>query len=322
MIRTLALRNRKDFVKDLKTSQMGRFLSSRNNLAWVDLEHPSSREFEILKNVFDFHPLALEDSQQPSELPKIDHFDDHIFIVFHKLGYNMKEKEAEMKEYNIFLGKNFIVTVHYFESEDINGIMELYRKNPRLFAKGCDFALHRIIDSTVDKYLPMVNQWDNRLEELEDRVIEGKRENVMEEILSIKRDIAELKKSVAPQREVINRLTRKDFRFISEKAKVYFTDIYDHINRVYSILEMDRELTAGIFDAYLSVTSHKMNEVMKALTIIATIFIPLTFVTGLYGMNFRFMPEIEWQHGYLMAWTVMIAIAVIMLAYFKKKDWL
>lgn len=321
MIRILAFRNDENIVKDIKTSDIRKFLSNRKNLLWIDLESPGHRDFDVLKEVFDFHPLALEDSQQPSELPKIDQFDDHVFIVFHKLGYNAEEKEAEMKEYNIFLGKNFIVTVHYFESEDVNNIMELYRRKPNLFAKGCDFVLHRIIDSTVDKYLPMVNQWDNRLDDLEDRVIEGNKENVMEEILAIKRDIAELKKSVAPQREVINRLTRKDFRFISEKAKVYFTDIYDHINRVYSILEMDRELTAGIFDAYLSMTSHRMNEVMKALTIIATIFIPLTFITGIYGMNFSNMPEIEWTWGYPFSWAVMIAISLIMLAYFKKKEW-
>jgi magnesium transporter len=322
MITTLCLQDREKILKGVGPEEIKNLLKNRKTIVWMDLKNPTKKEFDVIADIFKFHPLTIEDAQHLSELPKIDVFEDYIFIVFHKLDYDQERDQVEMKEYDIFLSRNYIVTIHFFESENINAVMDICSANPKFFSRGSDFVLHKIIDNAVDKYLPMVNRWDERLEELEDDVITGKTEGIMEKILPLKRDIAKMKNSLGPQRDVILKLSRSSIPFISQKTSIYFMDVYDHIMRLYSTLEMDRDLTSGIFDAYLSTISNRMNEIMKALTLIATIFIPLTFVTGLYGMNFEHMPEIRWEYGYVFAWCIILSVVTIMLFYFRRRKWL
>jgi magnesium transporter len=173
----------------------------------------------------------------------------------------------------------------------------------------------------IEEYLTILDGWDEEMEKLEGEVVTGQTKKSLQKMLKLKKHMRDFKKSIVPQRDIINRLSHPESPFISAKAHVYFRDVYDHVMRAYSIVEDQRDTMTTIFEAYLSTVSNKLNEIMKTLTIIATIFIPLTFIVGLYGMNFKYMPELEWQYGYYMVWTILISVSVVMLFYFRKKGW-
>lgn len=237
----------------------------------------------------------------------------------------------------MYLGRNYLITLHKDESPTVKSVKEKVQNDPKFMARGADFLLHAVIDGIVDKYVSFTDRWDDVIEKVEEDVIAGKKEGALEKIMNLKRKNSELRRSIAPQREVINRLSRRDSPLISERASIYFRDVYDHIMRVYNILESQRDLISGIFEAYLAIVSNemtevsnRMNEVMKKLTIVATIFIPLTFVAGIYGMNFfggdgpnpLNMPELYHPHGHVSVLLIMLFIGVLMLIYFRRKGWL
>jgi magnesium transporter len=322
MIKSLVLEDRKNLIENPSEERIKKFLSNRRNFIWMDFEKPTKKEYDLLSKIFNFHPLTIEDCKQPAEFPKIDQFEDYIFMIFHRIYSRPKNGSLETVEYNVYLGKNFIVTIHDEPSDNINRTFEKCKEHPKFFAKGVDFVLHEIIDKMVDKYFPLLIYWDERIEKLEDDIIDGRVEEALEKIIKLKRDISELKRGIGPQREVINRLARRDFPFISERAGIYFRDVYDHIMRTYSILDSYRDLLSGVFDAYLSTVSNKTNEVMKTLTVIATIFMPITFIASVYGMNFRFMPELYFPFAYFLVLLAMLIISIGMVIYFRRKEWL
>jgi len=332
MIKMLALENGKKLIKDMPAGRFKAFLKGRKNILWLDIKNPGKKEFDLLANVFDFHPLSIEDARKPQELPKIDEFNKYILVVFHRIAYNLKTGKIEPKEIDIFLGKNFIVSVHSNSSHGIEDIMDDMEKKPHIMEFGPDIILHRIIDYFIDRYFPLIRYFDGEIDDLEEKIIKGRvggPQAILKKMMKLKRDILELKQSIGPQRVVINRLSRRETPFISARGSVYFRDVYDHILRFYTELETYRDMISSTFKAYLSVASNRMteasnrmNEVMKTLTIIATIFLPLTFITGLYGMNFGIMPELLWDYGYYSILLAMFVIAIGMLMFFRKKSWI
>ena len=322
MFRIIALENGKKFIGDMPVSRLGKFLKNPKNLVWVNIENPTESDYNILREVFRLHPLEIDDCRKRLELPKIDEFADHIFIVFHRLSYDFQRHRLMLKELDMFLGRNYLITFPNEPSETIREMMGRCARDYSLLSKGADFLLHSMIDRVVDDYFPILDHWDEEMERLESDVVEGNIKNTMKEMLKIKRDIRNFRKSMGPQRDVLNKLSHRDLPFISEKANIYFRDAYDHVMRAYSVAEDQRDTVTTIFEAYLSMVSNKLNEIMKTLTIIATIFIPLTFIVGIYGMNFHYMPELDWPHGYYVVWAVMITAIIIMLAYFRKKGWI
>jgi magnesium transporter len=322
MIKIIALENGKKLAKDIPVKRLTGLLKNRNTKVWVNIENPNEKEYQVLSDVFKFHPLEMEDCRKRLELPKIDEFDDHIFIVFHRLSYDFQKHILKMKELDMFLGRNYLVTFPNEPSEMIRDLMKRCVKEPSLLAKGTDFMLHSIMNRAVDDYFPILDHWDEHMEKLESDVVEGNIKKTMKEMLKIKRDIRNFRKSMGPQRDVLNKLSHRDLPFISDKANIYFRDAYDHVFRAYSIVEDQRDTVTTIFEAYLSMVSNKLNEIMKTLTIIATIFIPLTFIVGIYGMNFKNMPELSWPLGYYTVWAVLISISIVMLAYFRRKGWI
>ena len=322
MFKILALENGRKFIEDLPMARLRKFLDNPKNIIWINVENPNEKAYHVLSDVFKFHHLELEDCRKRLELPKIDEFEDHIFIVFHMLSYDFQKHVLKMKEFDIFLGKNYIITFPNEPSEMISDLMKRCAKEPSLLAKGTDFILHSMMNRAVDDYFPILDHWDEHMEKLESDIVTGRIKKTMKEMLNLKRDIRNFKKSMSPQRDVISRLSRRDFPFISERANIYFRDVYDHVMRAYTIVEDQRDMITTIFEAYLSTVSNKLNEIMKTLTIIATIFIPLTFIVGIYGMNFHYMPELDWPHGYYVVWAVLITVSIILLAYFRKKGWI
>jgi len=227
-----------------------------------------------------------------------------------------------MTELDIFCGKHFIVTVHLSPVKAITACQEKYERNPSLIRRSADFFLHSIIDVLIDSYFPILDYWDDRIDQVEDDILGEEGEDILTEMILIKRNILALRRSLAPQRDVINRLARREFPLISPQASIYFRDVSDHMMRIYNTLESYRDLVSSLFEVHISMISNKMNSIMQRLTIIATIFMPLTFIVGVYGMNFRYMPELRWKVGYLVVWTVMIILGVGMYVYFKRKDWI
>lgn len=318
----LGLKNGKEIVKNIPQKDYAEFIANRKNIAWIDIQKPTKEDYKMLSEVFKFHPLTIEDCIKFNELPKIDEFKKYLFIVFHSIAFDYKREVFSGKEVDIYLGKNYIVSVHKVIFEAVSKVKEIAEKNTELFSKGTEFILHSIIDEMINHYFPLLDFWDKKIERLENEIIEGRTQRALKEIIKLKREISEMKRIISPQREVVHRLSRGEFKLVSEKAQIYFRDTFDSMSGISSALDSFRDLMSGIFEAYLSTISTRMNVIMQRLTIIATIFMPLTFIVGVYGMNFRFMPEIYWYYGYPASLAAMLAITLGMIFYFRKKGWM
>ena len=311
--------------RELDTDQMKLALQNPEGLLWVSLEQPESAESDhILRDVFHFHPLAIEDSQSTGyQTPKIDDYGIFIFIVAHALAASTDHINSDSSlELNLFLGENYLVTS--YNSADMPPVREVWRRlqrDERIVQNGSDYLCHAILDHLVDDYIPLLDQMDETIEALEDRVLQKPTTDVLADLLDIKHQLMSLRRIISPQREVINRLSRDDYPMIDQQSRLYYRDIYDHLVRIQDLSESLRDIVSGVLDIYLNSTSLRLNEVMKALTVVSTIFLPLTFVAGIYGMNFHYMPEISWRYGYVFAWVIFIVIFLGMLAWFRRRKW-
>jgi magnesium transporter len=225
-------------------------------------------------------------------------------------------------ELNIFLGENFMVTLHLDEAmPPVDQLWNQLEKDERLTHNGTDILCHRLLDYLVDDYMPVLDDLDDEIEWLEDQVLARPNPQLLSRILALKHTLIALRRIMSPQREVLNRLSRDEFAMIDNHARIYFRDVYDHMVRFQDLIETLRDIVTGAMDIYLNSTSLRMNEIMKALTIVSTIFLPLSFVAGVYGMNFEHMPELNWIWGYPMVWGIFLLIAAGMLIFFKRRGW-
>jgi magnesium transporter len=309
---------------DLDIEAIRSAIASKDGLLWVSLEQPTSEEMHLyLAETFHFHPLAIEDSQSTGyQTPKVDDYEDYLFIIAHALHPDHDLTSFDTSELDCFLGCNYVVTSHMApQMSPVQTVWKRMQRDERLTHHGADFLLHAILDSLVDEYLPLIDQLDEEIDLLEDAVIENPRQPTLTRILALKHSTVNLRRIIGPQREVMNRMSRDEYPQIDGRSRIYYRDIYDHLVRIQDLTESLRDLISDTLSTYLSATSNRLNEIMKALTIVSTIFLPLSFVAGVYGMNFRFMPEIQWKYGYLMVWGIFIAIVVTMLTYFKRRGW-
>jgi magnesium transporter len=280
---------------------------------------------QLINDICEFsglHPLTTEDILNTHQRPKIESFDDYIYIVI-KVILPMEDEGIYSEQASIILFEDTIIT--FLENDDRIFeplIRRLTASKGRLRKNGNDYLFYSIIDSVVDEYFEIFEIIGERLERIEDSVITSPEPEVLEEIYSVRRDLIWLRKSIWPLRDVVAELSRGEYPLIGDNTEIFLRDVHDHLSQISETLETYRDLAAGILDLYLSGVSNRMNEVMKVLTIIATIFIPLTFIAGLYGMNFRYMPELSHPLAYPAVLLLMLAIAVAMLIYFRKKRWL
>lgn len=324
MIRSIYFPPNEKPIRDLEIEKFKDCIKEPEGLLWVILEESSPEEIQsILGNVFHFHPLVIEDCLNAGyQIPKIDDFDDYLFIVAHAIRPEAEIKEETMLELDIFLAANYLVTLSPNpDTPPITKAWALLEKDQRLHQGGSDFLCHGILDILVDDYMPLLDIMEDEIEQLEDQVLSKPKVETLERILALKHSIMVLRHIIWPQREVINRLSRDEFPMIDQKSRIYFRDIYDHIMRIQEMSENIRDIVSGSLDIYLNSTSLRLNEIMKALTIVSTIFLPLSFVAGNYGMNFKFMPELSWPLGYLMVLGIYAAIVGGMLGFFKKRGW-
>ncbi len=300
-------------------------LQARSQRTWVNVVGLGQVEvLEKLGESFGLHPLFLEDILNTEQRPKIEDMGDYVFVVLKSLEQTGKSgSEVEVEQISLVLGPDYVLAFQEREGDLFAPVQERLRSGKgRMRKMGADYLAYALIDTIVDGYFVVLEGLGETMEFQEEEVVTAPTTQTLQVIHHMKRDLVELRRAVWPLREIIGRLERGESPLIQGTTRIYLRDVYDHTIQVIDTVETLRDICSGMLDIYLSSISNRMNEVMKVLTIIATIFIPLTFIAGVYGMNFRFMPELEHRWGYPMIWLVMIATAGIMLAFFRRKRWL
>ncbi len=273
--------------------------------------------------LFLIHPLVQEDIVNTTQRPKLEDYDNYLFIVLKMLTFNEKLDEIESEQVSVILGEKYLITFQEKEGDVFDFVRDRIKNNKgRIRRMGMDFLAYSLIDAIVDHYFAILERIGDKIDILDDTLIEDSEQINVHEIHKLKKNILMLRKAIWPLRELLNNFQKVESKLISDKLDLFLRDVYDHTIQIMDTVDTYRDLLSGMLDMYLSNISNRMNSVMKVLTIIATIFIPLTFIVGVYGMNFKFMPELGWKYGYLSIWIVMILVFASMLAFFRKKKWL
>jgi magnesium transporter len=292
-------------------------------IVWIDLAAPTPDESRILTDVFRFHELAVEDALAEIHSPKAEDYPGFVYLVLHGIDFEAAAHCFATHEVDFFLGPNYLVTVHDSTSRSIERWRAVCPRSPHVLKEGPAALLHRIVDVMVDNYEPEIDKIESRLEELEDQVFAHPRRRIVKDILEVKRDIGALRRVTMPQRDVIGRLARREFALIGDNVAYRFRDVYDHLVRYSEEALAMQDRVTGLLDAHLSSASHRLNEIMKVLTVISVIFMPLTVLTSLYGMNVR-LPLLPGGEAMQFWWVIgfVVAIVVAMLALFRRARWL
>ncbi len=301
-----------------------RVFRDKSTITWINVDGLQDLALlETLGKCYGLHPLALEDILNTDQRPKTEDYGDYLYTVLRMFYYGTDAKEFVSEQISIILGKNFVITFQERAGDVLDPVRERIRNGKgRVRTSGADYLAYALIDAIVDGYFAVLEQIGESIEALEMQLLDDPSQDILREIHRLKRELLFFRKSVWPVRELISSLRRDMPNMIQKETGYYLRDVHDHSIQVIDVVETLREILSGMLDIYLSTVSNRMNSVMKVLTIIATIFIPLTFIAGVYGMNFKYMPELDWPWSYPLLWGVMIAILIGMVVYFKKKDWL
>jgi len=294
------------------------------SVTWINVD--GLHDLEVMEKIgthFGLHPLVLEGIVNTEQRPKMEDFTNCIFVVLKMLYIEEENDEVAVEQVSLILGSNFVISFQEREGDVFEHIRERIRTaKGRIRKTGRDYLAYCLVDAIVDNYFLVLEKLSDKVELLEDELLPNPKPETLPAIQRLKRSLISLRRSVWPLREVVNSVERGDSALIKKATRLYLRDVYDHTIQVIDTIEALRDTVAGILDIYLSSMSNKMNEVMKVLTLVATIFIPLTFIAGIYGMNFKYMPELEWRFGYAVVWIVIGVVVVSMLFHFKKKKWL
>lgn len=320
-------------VIDYNTENYERFSSTttedafkfvdEDSITWFNIDGLSNvKEIEKLGEHYELHPLVMEDIVNTGQRPKVEEYEDYLFIVAKMLYY--KNGNIENEHISMIVGKNYLLTFQESDGDVFDPVRErLETGKGRIRGRSTDYLMFALLDSIIDNYFLVIDDISDRIEEMEASLFINKpNDNVTQEIQDLKQTILRIRRSVFPLREVVSRLEKMDTRLIENSTINYIRDLHDHIIQISEHIDIYREMIWGLMDLYMTTISNKMNEVMKVLTIMASIFIPLTFIAGIYGMNFEYMPELQWEYSYFVLWGVMIIIFFLMIYYFKRKKWL
>jgi magnesium transporter len=311
MIRTFAITNELNLINDLP---LDRLSDSNIKWYWVDFDAPSEEEAMLLKTHYNFHPLAIEDCLHFLQRPKLDYYEGYDFFVLHTLN----QSSLTPDEIDLFVGKNYIVTFHLTPSSEIEMVQKRLLSDKNALRKGAMYTFYLIMDKIVDEYFPNLYQLEDSLNEIEAK---DAYQDVMKDVYEIRSKLLKLRRSIFPMRELLYRMLNSERLIIPKEERVYFMDIYDHLLKLSEMIESNREMTADIRDSYISINSNRMNSIMKTLTVMTSVFIPLTFIASIYGMNFEYMPELSWRWGYFTVLAVMLVVGSSMLIWLWRKGW-
>tara|TARA_R110000787_G_scaffold59922_7_gene135834 strand:- start:1012 stop:2088 length:1077 start_codon:yes stop_codon:yes gene_type:complete len=294
------------------------------SVSWINIDGlHNTKVIEGIGNQFQLHPLLLEDILNTRSRPKMEEYDNYIFITLKMLGISKNGNDIISEQISIVLGDNWVLSFQEQQGDIFDSLRLRLKENKGTSRKqGADYLLYRLIDTVVDNYFFITEHISEAIEDLEELVLKSPDRESLLKIQKLKREIINLRKAILPLREAVSVLQKDNTKLIKNSTVRYLRDVYEHIIQANESLESQRDMLASIMDLYQSGVSNKMNQIMKVLTIIATIFIPLTFIAGIYGMNFDNMPELHWEYGYFIVWGIMLAILIIMLFYFRRKKWL
>jgi len=304
-------------------------LADKTNMVWVDLRGETDAEIAdaatVLKDVFKFHYLTIEDCLETRNQPKIEVFPDYIYMIVHGVKPDVTSSANFVtKELDMFLGENFVVTFHAQRFKSIKDVKQQIRSSTFVCQRGAAYLVHQILDHIVDLYMPIVDDFDTSINKLEDRIFQTKRGNneMLQEIMDLRRSVARMRRISARQLDVLYRISHGEFPQIPEKVLPFYRDVYDHLLRISDLSEGYRDLVTSLFDIHFSVNANRQNEVMKTLTIVSAIILPLSLIAGVYGMNFENMPELHSRYGYYLTLAAMVVVTFLLLIYFWWKGWL
>jgi magnesium transporter len=314
MIRTIAVSKNFELIKDLPIMDL---LNGDYQWYWIDFILPTDEEIEYLRNPLHFHPLAIEDCIHHLQRPKLDYYENYTFFVTQSLNQQTITRE----EIDFFLAENYIITFHHQPSTEIDEVWKRATLSTSLDKWEPSHVLYLVLDKMVDNYFPLVYQIEDRLNEIDENSKGRTMEVLLEDLFDTRHHLLSLRHTITPMRDLIYRVLNSQRLTSIQGKREYYSDIHDHLLKLTEMIEANRELTTDIRDSYISINSHQTNHVMKVLTVITTIFMPLTFIAGLYGMNFHYMPELSWKYGYFAILGLMILVAIGMSVWFKKKGW-
>jgi magnesium transporter len=296
-------------------------------LRWIDLSSPDGAALDLIRKRFDFHPITIEDCAHLDQRPKLEEYRDHLFLVTQ--GFSSKGdrvQELDLQELHAFLGERYLVTVHDTPIAALEKTWQRLSSEPRLFERGVDFTYYLVADGIVDDNFPILDRIADELEELEDSVLAAPRRQDLQRIFELKHHLVTMRKVLSPQRDVLGLLTKRGDAHVSERTAVYLRDVYDHLVRINESIEASRDLLGNALEAYLSAVGQRTNEIMKSLTLMSAVFLPLAFVVGFFGQNFDNLPFFkEWVHSDVLMWAMVATCVVLplsMVFWFRRKNWL
>lgn len=308
---------------DLSKEQVKDVIGKKQGLLWVDIDEPSDNDRELLEQYFGFHHLAVEDCVCPdTHPPKIDDFDEYLFLIFHGIDHQTESDVVETAGLALFLGPFYVVSVHHLPLHSLQAVKAHVDQSGRWMMKGADFLAHAIIDALIDNILPTIDQMSDVADYVEDAAIRNPVPDTIDSILKLKRSALRIHRVMAPQREILNRLSRGEFPLIKEEAEIFYRDIYDHLIRIEDLNQTIRDMSDNALSTYLSSVANKQNDSMKMLTVVATIFMPLTLLAGIYGMNFEYMPELKWHWAYFCVLGIIVLAIIVMIWRFWARKWI
>jgi len=327
LIRSLCLTPDEKILTGLAPDALRTILQTPGALLWVDIvDEPVENAAHILRDIFGFHPLAVDDALEESHSPKVDDWGDYLYLVLHALHFKASFSSLDTLELDIFVNQSYMVTYQAQPLTVVEQLWVTYQRDVHYLKRGTMYLLYRLTDDLVSDYMPIVEAIDETVDQMEDQIFAGPTTNLLERIFALKRATLHLRRILGPQRETINKLARGDYDVVGHAQSVFFRDVYDHLVRMYDITDSMRDLVGGALEMYLSVVNNRMNEVMKTLTIITTLFMPLSFIVGFFGMNF-FQPSIDlpawtgaWAFGLMLASILLIPVG--MYRWMHKRAWM
>lgn len=314
MIKTIAVNNNYELVKDVAIVDL---LKGEYKWYWIDFHLPTDEEIEYLRDPFHFHPLAIEDCINHLQRPKLDYYEDHTFFITQSLNHQTLTRD----EIDFFLGENYIVSFHLNPSTEIEAVSKRFTESTNIEKWEPTHVLYLVLDKMVDSYFPQVFKIEERLTEIDENSRGRSMETLLEDLFDIRHHLLSLRHTISPMRDLIYRVLNSQRLTSIQRKREYYSDIHDHLLKLTEMIEANRELTTDIRDSYISLNSHQTNHVMKVLTVITTIFMPLSFIAGVYGMNFSYMPGLSSKYGFSFTLILMILVAMGMSLWFKKKGW-
>jgi len=297
-------------------------MARKDSVLWVDLHNPTDQESYVLTHDFKFHPLSIEDALAKESRPKIDEYEEYLFVIFHAIGRPGGEDEMAVHDIGMFLMPNAVVTVHLQHIEIIDALFKRFLRDERIVARGSCFLFHSILDYIVDSYSHPLNIIEVETDRIEDDIYGDPRSEIVKRIFNIRRDTLDFKRIVAPLREVVYQMTTGKLALVPEKAEIYFSDIHDHLSRMMDEADSNRDILNSALEVYFSTVSERTNQIIKFLTIFTAVMLPPSLIASIYGMNFEHMPPFNIKHGYLIVWLLIILIIVGLLLFFRKKKWI